>query len=76
MVLVQIRGVVKKFVTTSNSLLTILIVIKYNKMFVDKYAIYTLSLVIFVDFLKFVDFNAFLIKTLCQRTDDRAGTLK
>ena len=77
MVLVQIPGVVKKFVTASNSLLTILIVIKYNKMCVDKYAIYTLSLVIFVDFLKFVDFNAFLIKTLlCQRTDDRAGTLK
>ena len=37
-------------------------------MFVDKYAIYTLSLVIFVNF------NAFYIKTLLwQRTDDGAG---
>ena len=31
----KIRGVVKQFVTASNSLLSILIVIKY-KMFVDK----------------------------------------
>ena len=43
-----IRGVVKQSVTASNSSLTILIIIKYNKMFVDKYAIYTLSLVISV----------------------------
>ena len=45
-----VQGVVKKFVTASNSLLNILIIIEYNKMFVDKYAIYTLSLVIFVYF--------------------------
>ena len=32
----KIRGVVKQCVTASNSLLSILIVIKYNKMFVDK----------------------------------------
>ena len=63
-----IRRVVKKFITASISLLTILIIIKYNKMFVDKYAIYTLSLVIFVYF------NAFRIKPLLwQRTDDGAG---
>ena len=56
------------FVTASNSLLTILIIIKSNKMFVDKYVIYTLSLVIFIYF------NAFHIKTLLwQRTDDGAG---
>ena len=39
----DIRGVVKKFVIASNSLLTILIIIKYNKMFVGKYVIYTHS---------------------------------
>ena len=46
------------FVTASNSLLTIFIIIKSNKMFVDRYAIYTLSLVIFVYF------NVFHIKQL------------
>ena len=46
------------FVTASNSLLTVLIIIKYNKMFVEKYAIYTLSLVLFVYL------NAFHIKPL------------
>ena len=62
---VFVRGVSKKLVTAINILLTVLIIIKYNKMFVDKYAIYTLSLVIFVYF------NAFHIKPLLwQRTDD------
>ena len=50
----NIRGVVKKFVTARNSLL----IIKSNKMFVDKYALYTLSLVIFLYF------NVFHIKPL------------
>ena len=45
-------------VTASNSLLTVLIIIKYNKMCVDKYVIYTLSLVLFVYL------NAFHIKPL------------
>jgi len=65
-----IPGVVKRFVSASNSLLTILMIIKYSKMFVDKYAIYTLSLVIFVYF------NALHIKQLLlQCTDDGAGHL-
>jgi len=63
-----IRGVVKQSVTASNSSLIILIIIKYNKMFVDKYAIYTLSLVIFGYF------NAFYMQPLLwQRTYYRAG---
>ena len=38
-VYIYIRGVVLKFVPASNSLLTILMIIKYNKIFVIKYAI-------------------------------------
>jgi len=53
-----VQGVVEKVVTASNSWLTILIIIKSNKMWVDKYAIHTLSLVIFVYF------NTFYIKPL------------
>ena len=65
---VCVRGVSKKLVTAINILLTVLIIIKYNKKFVDKYAMYTLSLVIFVYF------NAFHTKPLLwQCTDDGAG---